>query len=69
MKFIRLVILISMLGIATFMIGCGGGGAKVQATSTTIGQELQDLKTSLDQGIITEKEYERAKKDILKKYD
>ena len=41
----------------------------MQTTSTTMGQELQDLKKSLDEGIITEKEYERAKKDILNKYD
>ena len=50
-------------------VGMRRRGAQVQATSTTMGQELQDLKKSLDEGIITEKEYERAKKDILKKYD
>lgn len=69
MKFIRLTILISMLGIGIFMGGCGGGGAEVRATNTTIGQELQDLKASFDQGIITEKEYKSVKKDIINRYD
>ena len=50
--------------------GCGGGGARVQATtsSATLGQELEDLQAAYEKGIITEKEYNKAKKEILKKY-
>jgi hypothetical protein len=48
-------------------VGCGGGGAQVQQSSTTLGQELQDLEAAYEKGIITEKEYEKAKKEILKK--
>ncbi|CAB5079361.1 hypothetical protein D3OALGA1CA_1544 [Olavius algarvensis associated proteobacterium Delta 3] len=33
-----------------------------------MGQELIDVKKAFDEGVITEREYERAKKDILKKY-
>lgn len=58
-----LIISSSVLG------GCGGGTSSVQASTTTIGQELMDLQKSRDQGIVTEKEYERAKKDILKRYN
>ena len=46
--------------------GCGGGGeARIEARTTTLGQELQDLKSAYDQGIITENEYKRKKKDLL----
>lgn len=69
MKQLKLFIIITMLGAAVTLSGCGGSGTQVQATNTTIGQELQDLKTAHDQGIITKKEYDRAKKDILNKYD
>lgn len=56
-----------MLGLA----GCGGGGAKtnVNASSTTMGQELMDLNASYEQGLISANEYKRAKRDILRKYD
>jgi hypothetical protein len=69
MNFFRILVLLMMLGFSIATSGCGGGGAEIQATNTTMGQELHDIKKALDQGIITEKEYNRAKKDILKKYD
>lgn len=34
-----------------------------------MGQELTDLKKAYDAGIISEKEYEKSKKDILNRYD
>ena len=49
-------------------VGCGGGGASVQSSSTTLGQELTDLDAARDKGLLTEKEYEKARKQILKKY-
>lgn len=61
--------LIAALLAGAFLAGCGGGGAELQAHSTTMGQELQDLQASYDKGIINEKEYKRAKKDILDRYD
>ena len=59
--------LLCALGLAA----CGGGGAKntIQATNTTVGQELMDLDESYKKGLISEKEYEQAKENILKRYN
>jgi len=46
---------------------CGGGGAKVSSTSTTLGQELMDLKSAYDKGVISEKEYKNLKELMIKK--
>ena len=58
------------LALAAVLIGgCGGSDTKVEATTTTMGQELTDLKKAYDDGIITEKEYEKSKEKILKRYN
>lgn len=49
--------------------GCGEGDTSVQAQTTTMGQELTDLKNAYDAGVITEKEYEKSKEKILKRYN
>ncbi len=63
---IALVIFTIVMG--GLFAGCGGGGARVEQSSTTLGQELTDLQGAYNKGIITEKEYEKAKKNLLKKY-
>ena len=61
---------ITTLALAAALIaGCGGGDSSVQASTTTMAQELADLKKAYDEGIITEKEYEKSKKNILTRYD
>ena len=49
---------------------CGGGGSQVQNTTstktTTLGQELSDLKKAYDAGAITEEQYNKMKQDIIK---
>jgi hypothetical protein len=69
----RLCFFILAAILSTVLIaGCCGGGKKetkvvTQTTKTTTkGQELQDLKKAKDEGVISEKEYEDAKKKILK---
>ena len=54
---------------AVFAAGCGGGGAEIKASSTTMGQELMDLEESYNKGIISEDEYKDAKEQILERYD
>lgn len=49
--------------------GCGGSDATIEASTTTMGQELTDLKKAYDAGIISEKEYEESKEKILERYD
>jgi hypothetical protein len=48
-----------------------GGGTKTDVVSetsiTTLGQELQDLDKAYKDGIITEKEYNKAKEKLIKK--
>ena len=48
---------------------CGGGGSQVQNTTktTTLGQELTDLKRAYDAGAITEEQYNKMKQDITRK--
>ncbi len=63
---------LTLMLLAIVLTGCCGGGSKetkvvTESTkTTTTGQELQDLKKAVDEGAISEEEYEAAKKKILK---
>jgi len=47
--------------------GCAGGGAEVRSelTTTTVGQQLLDLKKAYDAGALTKEEHERQRKKVL----
>ena len=65
----RLAVIIMGIIISTVSITACGGSKTVQNTNTqTYGQEMMDLKKAFDEGAITEKEYNDAKKAITKKY-
>ena len=66
MKLIKTMMLAALIGLAPLIVGCGGSKANVETRSTTKGQELMDLEKAYKSGIITEKEYEKQKKEILK---
>jgi len=59
--------LFALVVLAFGPVGCGGGGAKLQSESysTTLGQELKDLKDAYEKGIITEKQYETTKEKLI----
>ncbi len=67
MKILRVFTLILILLVSVNFIACGGSKSQtdVKTTTTTLGQELQDLKAAYDKGIITEKEYDKAKKKLM----
>lgn len=49
-----------------FLTGCGS--TKIQ-NQESVGQQLLDLEKSYKDGVITEREYERLKKAIIRKND
>lgn len=71
MKLIRLLTIVFLLAYYSPMLGCGGGGTDVkqQTTTTTLGKELQDLDDAYKKGLMSEKEYNEARKKIMKKYN
>ncbi len=62
------LVLLAVCGFLVISLGaCGGGGAEVKSevTTTTVGQQLIDLKKALDAGAINQQEYEQQRKKIL----
>lgn len=61
----------SVIALPLGLAACGGGGARMEHNNlnATMGKELIDLKAAYDEEIITKREYNRAKKDIMKLYD
>jgi len=60
--------LFALMLLMTFSLtGCGGGGATMEAKTTTTGQELLDLDKAYKAGLISEKDYDKKKKEIMKK--
>lgn len=55
----------SVIAITMTLAACGGSTTTVKQTETQ-GQQLMDLKDAYDNGVITEKEYNATKKNILK---
>jgi hypothetical protein len=71
MKLIRLGALILIVFVSVGFTACGGKktkpDVKTETISTTLGQELEDLHKAYKDGIITQKEYEKAKQALIDK--
>jgi ABC-type glycerol-3-phosphate transport system substrate-binding protein len=55
----------AVIALALGLSACGGSTTTVKQTETQ-GQQLMDLKAAYDSGVITEKEYNKTKGQILK---
>ena len=63
----RLLIATVALTLVLGLASCGRGGKQTTTvTTTTTGQQLIDLQKALDDGAVTQKEYDRKRKEILK---
>jgi hypothetical protein len=67
----RLTGILCALFLAANVAACGGGGAEsvseTKIKTTTVGQELVDLKKALDTGALSKSEYENQRKKILRR--
>jgi len=64
---IRLLAAAAVLSLAAAPLVACSSTAKTQVETSTTGQQLIDLKAAYDQGVISKSEYERKRKDILRR--
>ena len=70
MKLFRILTLALVVLVSVNFLACGGGtktDVVTETSTTTLGQELQDLDKAYKDGIISEKEYKSAKEKLIKK--
>ena len=70
MKLFRIRTLVLIILMSVNFMACGGGtktDVVTETSTTTLGQELQDLDKAYKDGIISEEEYKKAKEKLIKK--
>jgi len=67
-RLLALGALVSILLALPILAGCRSS-SKVETNSVSLGQQLQDLDKAHQSGTINDKEYEKLKKSLIKKYD
>jgi len=69
MRLLRVCVVALIVLVSVNFVACGGGKTEVKSepstVTTTLGQELLDLDKAYKDGIITQKEYEKAKKRLI----
>ena len=63
----RMLVAAAVLSLAAVPLAACSSTARTEVETTTTGQQLIDLKAAYDQGVISKSEYERKRKDILRK--
>ena len=70
MKLFRICTLVLIVLMSVNFMACGDGtktDVVTETSTTTLGQELQDLDKAYKDGIISEEEYKKAKEKLIKK--
>jgi membrane peptidoglycan carboxypeptidase len=66
--FLRLTLLAALLASPAAFTGCSS--SKTTNTSTgTVGQQLIDLDRAYKDGVITKEQYDKMKKEIIRRHD
>lgn len=58
-----------LTALSASLTGCGSSTKVTNTAQTSVGQQLVDLDNARARGIITEKEYNRLKKAVIKNND
>jgi hypothetical protein len=67
--FTLLAALVAAMVAAPLLPGCASKSTTTVTQSTSVGQQLQDLEKAYKDGTISQKEYEKLKKALIKKND
>jgi hypothetical protein len=65
---LRLALLAALLSSPLFFAGCSSSRT-TNTSNTTVGQQLIDLDRAFKDGVITKDQYEKMKKEIIRKND
>ncbi len=60
------LLMIVIFALLIYGCGCFNKGSMTYSRHTTTGQELLDLKEAKDSGAISEEEYEKLRKNVMK---
>lgn len=58
-----------LVALSASLSSCGSSTKVTNTSQTSVGQQLLDLEQARNRGVITEKEYERLKKAVIKNND
>lgn len=69
MNFRHLLSSVALIALTATLTGCGSSTKVTNTSQTSVGQQLNDLENARQRGIITEKEYAKLKKAIIRNND